>query len=74
MLRVAGLTGRSSSKEMMLFLGACFHLVEIEDDNGNVRYYADCVAQGTGGSRKPRANAPESLVQVGSDGPFGRTI
>ncbi|QYY24387.1 arginine/lysine/ornithine decarboxylase [Diaphorobacter sp. MNS-0] len=49
-------------------------LVEIEDDNGNVRYYADCVAQGTGGSRKPRANDPESLVQVGSDGPFGRTI
>ena len=49
-------------------------LVEIEDDNGNVRYYADCGAQGSGGSRKPRANDPESLVQVGSDGPFGRTI
>ena len=31
-LLVAGLTGRTVSKEMMLFLGACFHLVEIEDD------------------------------------------
>ena len=31
-LLVAGLTGRTVSKEMMLFLGACFQLVEIEDD------------------------------------------
>ena len=31
-LLVAGLTGRTVSKEMMLFLRACFQLVEIEDD------------------------------------------
>ena len=31
-LIVAGLTGRTVSKEMMLFLGTCFQLVEIEDD------------------------------------------
>ena len=31
-LLVAGLTGRTVSKEMMLFLGGCFQLVEIEDD------------------------------------------
>jgi hypothetical protein len=31
-LLVAGLTGRTVSKEIMLFLGACFQLVEIEDD------------------------------------------
>ena len=31
-LLVARLTGRTVSKEMMLFLGACFQLVEIEDD------------------------------------------
>ena len=33
-LLAAGLTGRTVSKEMMLFLGACFQLVEIEDDLG----------------------------------------
>ena len=31
-LLVARLTGRTVSKEMMLFLGTCFQLVEIEDD------------------------------------------
>ena len=31
-LLVARLTGRTVSKEMMLFLGSCFQLVEIEDD------------------------------------------
>ena len=31
-LLVAGLTGRTVSKEMILFLCVCFHLVEIEDD------------------------------------------
>ena len=31
-LLVAGLTGRTVSNEMMLLLGACFQLVEIEDD------------------------------------------
>jgi hypothetical protein len=44
-------------------------LVEIEDDNGHVRYYADCVAE-EGRTAKPKGK----LVQVGSDGPFGRTI
>lgn len=53
-------------------------LVEIEDDNGNVRYYADCVAAApqAAPARKSRKNAPaaQDIVQVGSDGPFGRTI
>ena len=31
-LLVAGMTGRTVSKEMILFLCVCFHLVEIEDD------------------------------------------
>jgi len=31
-LLIAGLTGRKIDKQMMLFLGACFQLVEVEDD------------------------------------------
>ncbi len=54
-------------------------LVEIEDDNGHVRYYADCVTrteQPKPGRRGGRKDAPdaEDIVQVGSDGPFGRKI
>ncbi len=54
-------------------------LVEIEDEHGVVRYYADCVAEapqpkpGRRGGKKD-APAAESIVQVGSDGPFGRTL
>ena len=50
-------------------------LVEVEDENGQVRYYADCVAeQGkTGRNPKPLATA-KNLVQVGDDGPYGRNV
>jgi arginine/lysine/ornithine decarboxylase len=47
-------------------------LVEVEDDHGNVSYFADCVAEG-----KPMPESQkvgDELVQVGSDGPYGRTI
>ena len=51
-------------------------LVEIEDDEGNVRYYADCVAEPGGPAKATKVNklAKGRLVQVGDDGPFGRTI
>ncbi|HPU21222.1 MAG TPA: lysine decarboxylase, partial [Alicycliphilus sp.] len=53
-------------------------LVEIEDESGNVHYYADCVAQpgatAAPKARSARASAKDKLVQVGSDGPFGRTL
>ncbi len=50
-------------------------LVEVEDENGQVRYYADCVAeQGKPGKNpKPLATA-KNLVQVGDDGPYGRNV
>lgn len=50
-------------------------LVEVEDESGQVRYYADCVAeQGkTGRNPKPLATA-KNLVQVGDDGPYGRNV
>lgn len=47
-------------------------LVELEDDSGQVRYYADCVAEGHA-STTERATG-HNLVQVGSDGPFGRKV
>ncbi|MCS4511590.1 arginine/lysine/ornithine decarboxylase [Xylophilus ampelinus] len=47
-------------------------LVELEDESGKVRYYADCVAA-TVSAPQPRASE-ENLVQVGSDGSFSRTI
>jgi arginine/lysine/ornithine decarboxylase len=51
-------------------------LVEIEDDEGNVRYYADCVAEpGHPAKAGKTAKATKGrLVQVGDDGPFGRTL
>ncbi len=56
-------------------------LVEIEDEHGEVRYYADCVAQADAPQRAPKAKtaargraARGRQVQVGSDGPFGRTL
>ncbi len=53
-------------------------LVEIEDESGNVHYYADCVAQpgatAAPKARSARASGKDKLVQVGSDGPFGRTL
>ena len=53
-------------------------LVEIEDERGNVHYYADCVAQpgatAAPKARSARASGKDKLVQVGSDGPFGRTL
>jgi ornithine decarboxylase/lysine decarboxylase/arginine decarboxylase len=49
-------------------------LVEIEDDAGTVRYYADCVAAGDAErAPKPLATA-RNLVQVGDDGPFHRQV
>jgi ornithine decarboxylase/lysine decarboxylase/arginine decarboxylase len=49
-------------------------LVEIEDDAGHVRYYADCVAAGDA-ERSPEPLAtPDNLVQVGDDGPFHRQV
>ena len=50
-------------------------LVEVEDENGQVRYYADCVADGkhSGKNPKPLATA-QNLVQVGDDGPYGRNV
>jgi ornithine decarboxylase/lysine decarboxylase/arginine decarboxylase len=39
-----------------------------------VRYYADCVSNGKPSrNAKPLATA-DNLVQVGDDGPFGRTL
>jgi ornithine decarboxylase/lysine decarboxylase/arginine decarboxylase len=48
-------------------------LVELEDESGQVRYYADCVAQTAVKQPQPLAHEG-NLVQVGSDGPFGRTV
>lgn len=49
-------------------------LVEIEGEDGKVRYYADCVAHvSSPGASLPLATE-DNLVQVGSDGPFARTI
>jgi len=47
-------------------------LVELEDETGHVRYYADCVAVGQP-STTERATE-HNLVQVGNDGPFGRKV
>ena len=51
-------------------------LVEVEDENGQVRFYADCVAAEDKPSRAaktPRVTA-DNIVQLGDDGPYGRTI
>ena len=49
-------------------------LVEVEDENGQVRYYADCVSNGKPSKNaKPLATA-DNLVQVGDNGPFGRNV
>jgi len=47
-------------------------LVEILGDDGRVRYYADCVADPARRAEAPVV--PGKLVQVGNDGPFGRTV
>ena len=49
-------------------------LVELEDEDGNVRYYADCVAAGRGEQDPQPLAREDNLVQVGADGPFGRTV
>ncbi|NMM75328.1 lysine decarboxylase [Acidovorax sp. SRB_14] len=55
-------------------------LVEIEDEDGHVSYYADCVALDKPAAKTKRrgaatkTSAKDKLVQVGSDGPFGRTL
>ncbi len=51
-------------------------LVEIEDEEGHVRYYADCVAAEKTEIPKSRSNAGKGkkLVQVGDDGPYSRII
>ncbi|WP_042423042.1 arginine/lysine/ornithine decarboxylase [Comamonas granuli] len=50
-------------------------LVEVEDESGQVRYYADCVATSRPrkGAAKPLTTA-ENMVQVGDDGPYGRNV
>ncbi|MEH3086515.1 MAG: arginine/lysine/ornithine decarboxylase [Xylophilus ampelinus] len=49
-------------------------LVELEGDDGKVRYYADCVAEGKP-PRQPELLAQEdNLVEVGADGPYSRKI
>jgi ornithine decarboxylase/lysine decarboxylase/arginine decarboxylase len=49
-------------------------LVEVEDEAGQVRYYADCVADGNAPKNpRPLATA-KNLVQVGDDGPYGRNV
>src|SRR5574343_1100378 len=43
-------------------------LVEVEDENGQVRYYADCVAeQGKPGKNPKPLTTAENMVQVGDD-------
>jgi len=51
-------------------------LVEIEDEDGVVRYYADCVTTEKTEIPKSRSNAGKGkkLVQVGDDGAYSRII
>ena len=49
-------------------------LVEIEGDDGKVRYFADCVAGPQTAAKSRRKQAKGKLVQVGNSGPFGRTV
>jgi hypothetical protein len=39
-----------------------------------VRYFADCVAEPKKAVQRQVPAGDEELVQVGNDGPFGRTI
>ncbi|MFT3720954.1 Orn/Lys/Arg decarboxylase N-terminal domain-containing protein [Pseudorhodoferax sp.] len=49
-------------------------LVEIEDEHGKVHYYADCVAEGAPMPESQKVTRAEDVIQVGSNGPYGRTI
>lgn len=49
-------------------------LVEVEDENGKVSYFADCVAEGQPMSEAEKVTRPEDMIQVGNDGPYSRTI
>ena len=49
-------------------------LVELEDEEGNVRYYADCVAHSEHKQSPQLLASEDNLVQIGADGPFGRTV
>jgi ornithine decarboxylase/lysine decarboxylase/arginine decarboxylase len=50
-------------------------LVEVEDESGQVRYYADCVADAKAPAKNPKPLATaKNLVQVGDDGPYGRIV
>ena len=49
-------------------------LVEIEDENGHVSYYADCVASSQAEQEPVPLATADNLVQVGDDGPFGRNV
>jgi arginine/lysine/ornithine decarboxylase len=49
-------------------------LVEIEDENGKISYFADCVAEGAPMPESQKVTRTEDVVQLGSDGPYGRTI
>ena len=49
-------------------------LVEIEDENGHVSYYADCVAHGNAEQQPEPLATADNLVQVGDKGPFSRFV
>ncbi|WP_027996951.1 arginine/lysine/ornithine decarboxylase [Simplicispira psychrophila] len=49
-------------------------LVELEDENGNVSYYADCVARSKAEQDAEPLATADNLVQVGDSGPFGRNV
>nr|WP_145545815.1 arginine/lysine/ornithine decarboxylase [Variovorax boronicumulans] len=49
-------------------------LVEVEDENGKVSYFADCVAEGQPMTEAEKVTRAEDVIQVGNDGPYSRTI
>ena len=49
-------------------------LVEIEGEDGKVRYYADCVADGKPMTEAEKPHGNERLVQVGDMGPYSRIV
>ena len=49
-------------------------LVEIEDEDGHVSYYADCVALDNAEQQPDPLATADNLVQVGDKGPFSRFI
>ncbi|HQD47854.1 arginine/lysine/ornithine decarboxylase [Ottowia sp.] len=45
-------------------------LVEVEDDHGQIRYYADCVAQGGGRARVTPVTDIDDMIQTATDSPY----